>query len=206
MIKSALLARIRRKLYESSADLWTDADIYDYADEEISSLFAKNVYKEELYTSSTVVNQVDYQLPTNTYKVDRVEFDYGTGSNTDWAEQAGWDVYGNTLYLGSKPTQVLSMRLHLRMPYTTVTALASGDTIDIPDSRVEVVVLGAVLRAYQSLMGYFVDLKNWDYNAKPDGISMQDVRLWLRDIKQDYLDILKALRKVPLPRFMDLVG
>lgn len=204
MIKSTLLARIRRKLYENTADLWQDVDLYDFVQEELSSLYAKNVYKEELYTTSTVVNQIDYQLPVNTYKVDRVEFNEGTSTVPDWDTQAGWDTYGTTLYLQVAPTEVKSMRLHLRMPYGDLPSLASAD-IDIPDSRVEVVVLGAVLRAYQSLMGYFVDLKNWDYNAKPDGISMSQVQGWIRDVKQDYLDVLKTLRRVPVPRFIDLV-
>lgn len=205
MIKSALLARVRRKLYEGTADLWQDVDIYDFIDEELQSLYAKNIYKEELYTTSTVVNQIDYQLPTNTYKVDMVEFNEGTVSIPDWDRQAGWDVYGNTLYLKSAPTQVKTMRIHVRIPYTTVSGLSNGDTIDIPDSRVEVVVAGAVLRSYQSIMGYFLDLKNWDYNAKPDGITMQQVQGWIRDVKQEYLDVVKTLRKVPIPRFIDLV-
>ena len=204
MIKSALLTSIREMLHETTANLWTDTNLYNFADAEIRSLPRKRIYKEELYTTTQVVNQVDYQLPTNVFKVDKVEQNEGTADDPSWEELAGWDTYGDTLYLGAKPTVARTMRLHLQVPYLTVSSLSAGQTIDIPDSKVEVVVLGAVLRAYQSLMGYFVDLKNWDYVGKPDGITMRDVNAWIRDVKIEHMDAIRYYRSVPRPRFIDL--
>lgn len=206
MTKAEVRTEVRRRLYEASADLWTNADIDAFIRDEIRTLPARNVYKEEIWEISTVVDQDDYTLPSGTRKVEKVQFDEGTSTEHDWQDQEGWDTFGGVLYLGAQPSEVETMRVFLRKEFTDPSTQSDGQTIDVPNDKLEIVYIGATLRAYQTLIGYFVDLKNWDYNAKPDGITMQQVQNWIRDVKVEYLEVLKNLRTVPRPRFIDLVN
>jgi len=207
MIKSAFRTLIREKLDESTADLWTDTQLDDFADEELRTLPAKNVYKEEVWESNTVVDKRTYPLPTGTIKVEKVEInDLNSTNEDDYNEIKGWDTFAGNLYLPQRTIAVYPLRLSIKKSFTPIADLTEGQALDIPDAKIEVLVLGTVLRAYSKLMGYFVDLKNWDYNAKPDGISMQQVQSWIRDIKTEYKEILSAVRFVPKPRFIDLIG
>lgn len=206
MIKSAFRTLVREKIDETTADLWTDAQLDDFADEELRTLPAKNVYKEEIWNSYTAANVKEYPLPTGTIKVEKVELGDLPSNSVDYSELNGCDTFAGVLYLPYKPTAVTDLRIWIKKSFTLLSSLTEGQTLDIPDSKIEVLVLGTVLRAYSKLMGYFVDLKNWDYNAKPDGISMQQVQSWIRDVKAEYKEILSAVRFTPKPRFIDLIG
>lgn len=204
MTKAEVRTEVRRRLYETTADLWSNTDIDAFVRDEIRALPFRNIYKEEIWETDTVVNQEDYTLPSGTRKVEKVQFNEGTASVPDWDDQAGWDVFGGVLYLQDKPTLVKTMRCFLRKEFTDPSTQDDGDTIDVPNDKIEIVILGATLRAYQTLMGYFVDLKNWDYNAKPDGITMGHVQSWIREVKLEYLEVIKNLKTVPRPRFINL--
>jgi hypothetical protein len=207
MIKSDFRILIREKLDEATAELWTDAQLDDFADEELRTLPAKNVYKEEIHEGSTVVDKKAYPLPTGTIKVEKVEVNESNStSDDDYCEIKGWDTFAGNLYLPNRATSVYLLRVWIKKSFTPIADLDENNPLDIPDSKVEVLVLGTILRAYSKLMGYFVDLKNWDYNAKPDGITMQQVQSWVRDIKTEYKEILGAVRFTPKPRFIDLIG
>jgi len=206
MIKSVFRTLIRNKLNETTADLWEDGDLDDLADEELRTLPAKNVYKEEVWDSKTAVNIKEYPLPSGTIKVEKVEINFSSSSVPDYQVQNGCDTFANVLYLPLRPTSVTDLRIWIKKSFTQLSALGESDPLDIPEEKIEVLVLGTVLRAYSKLMGYFVDLKNWDYNAKPDGISMQQVQSWTRDVKADYKDVLAAVRFNPKPRFIDLIN
>lgn len=204
MLKSEVRTEVRRRLYESSADLWANADIDAFIRDEVRNLPFRNVYKEEIWEVDTVVNQEDYTLPSGTRKIEKVQFNEGTASDPDWDDQTGWDIFGGALYLTPKPSSIKSMRVFLRKEFTDPSTQVDGDTIDVPNDKLEIVFVGATLRAYQTLMGYFVDLKNWDYNAKPDGITMNHVQGWIREVKLEYLELIKQLKTVPRPRFINL--
>jgi len=206
MIKSDFRTLVRYKLDESTADLWADTELDAFADEELRTLPAKNVYKEEIWDSKTVENITEYPLPSGTIKVEKVQINYSSSVIPEYQDQNGCDTFANVLYLPQKPTAVTDLRIWIKKSFTPLASLTDDQTLDIPDAKIEVLVLGTVLRAYSKLMGYFVDLKNWDYNAKPDGISMQQVQAWIRDCKEEYTKILNAVRFTPKPRFIDLIN
>jgi len=206
MTKAELRAEIRRRLNEPTADLWSNTDIDAFARAEILVLPAKNVYKEEIYSTAFVEDQEDYLLPTGTFKVEKVEVDNGNSTSHDWQQlESGWDHYAGAIWFSPPPNTTDTFRVFIKMAFTDLDSYTDGQEIDVPDDKTEVVILGATLRAYQSLMGYFVDLKNWDYNVKPDGITMSQVQSWIRDVKQEYLDMVRICRRLPVPRFISLV-
>lgn len=207
MIKSDFLALVRIKLYEKSTAVtkfWEDADIYALADEELRSLPAKNIYLEEIQ-KTTVTDDKEYGLPSGTFKVESVEYNNGTTTKPDWIPVVGgWDTFANTLTFTSAFSTGSEVRIKIKKSFTPLSTLATGDALDISDYQIEALVTGTVLRAYSALMGYFVDLQNWDYNAKPDGISYPQVQVWTREIKNEYLDVVRNVKKTPLPRFINL--
>lgn len=194
----------RDYLNEATADLWTEATLNRLINEEIRSLPRKDIYLEEIHTVSTGVDQFDYTLPTGTVKVEKVEKNVGTSSKPDWQEWTGWDNYAGALYLRSRPTTAWTMRIHIKKKFTEL----SDDTTatDIPDEKVEVLVWGTVVRAYKALMGYFVDAKNWDSVAKPDGIGMSQVQNWLIQAKAEYRELVNLYKTSPRPRDINLTG
>ena len=207
MTKAELRTEIRRRLYESAADLWSNDDIDAFARQEIMSLPAKNIYKEEIYSTTFVADQEDYLLPTNAFKVEKVEINYGTSTVPEWIKlDSGWDHYAGSLFFSPVPTTTETFRAFIKMDFTDLDTYTDNQEIDVPENKIEVVILGAAKRAFSSLMGYFVDLKNWDYNAKPDGISMTQVQTWIRDVKEEYQEALRYAKKSPQPRFIDLTN
>lgn len=204
MTLSNVRTLVRDYLNEATADLWTDATLNRLINEEIRSLPQKHIYLEEIHTVSTVVDQYDYTLPAGTVKVEKVERNVGTASKPDWQEESGWDAYAGALYLRSRPTTVWTIRIHIKKKFSEFSDDVTPS--DIPDEKMEVVVWGTVIRAYKALMGYFVDAKNWDAVAKPDGIGMPQVQGWLRDAKGEYRELINLYRTVPRPRFVNLTG
>lgn len=202
--RSDLITEIRDNLYETNADLWTDAQLVKHLRAEVRSLPKKNIYLEEIHTTTTVQDQIDYVLPTSTNKVEMVETDLGSGNLTDWQELKGWDNYGGAIYLPYRPSAGWTLRLHIKKGFTDLTT--DGTTTDVPDDKVEVVVWGTCCRAYRQLMGYFVDARNWDSVGKPDGISMNQVRQWYDDARREYKDLIQIYRSVPRNRDINLVG
>lgn len=202
--RDAILAEVRDNLYEVTADLWTDAQLVKHIRAEIRSLPRKNIYLEEIHTTSTVADQIDYVLPTGTIEVEKVERDWGTSTRHDYQEILGWDEYGGALYLPERPSVVWTMRIHVKKQFTDLTA--GGTTSDVPDDKIEVVVWGVCVRAYRQLMGYFTDAANWDSIAKPDGLSMNQIQGWYRDARQEYKELVQTYRITPRPRDIDLVG
>jgi hypothetical protein len=207
MTKAELRTEIRRRLYESAADLWSNTDIDAFARSEILSLPAKGIYKEEIFSTDFVANQEDYLMPTGAFKIEKVEINTGTALSPTWQKQDnGWDHYAGSLWFSPAPSTVETFRAFLKMNFTDLDSYLDAEEIDVPEDKMEVVILGAALRGYSALMGYFVDLKNWDYNAKPDGISMNQVQAWIRDMKEDYMTALRYSKKASQPRFIDLTG
>ena len=207
MTKAELRTEIRRRLYESAADLWSNTDVDAFARSEILSLPAKGIYKEEIYSTDFVANQEDYLMPTNAFKIEKVEVNEGTSLVPSWQKwDNGWDHYAGSLWFSPPPSTVETFRVFLKMNFTDLDSYADGEEIDVPEDKMEVVILGSALRGYSALMGYFVDLKNWDYNAKPDGISMNQVQTWIIAMKEEYMEALRYSKKVSQPRFIDLTS
>ncbi len=202
--RDAILAEVRDNLYETTANLWTDAQLVKHMRAEIRSLPRKNIYLEEIHTTDTVTDQLDYILPTGTLDVEKVERNWGTDTRPDWQEIKGWDEYGGALYLAERPSTVWTMRVHIKKSFADLTA---GATVsDVSDDKIEVVVWGTCLRAYRQLMGYFSDAANWDSISKPDGLSMSQIQGWYRDARQEYKELVQTYRTTPRPRDIDLVG
>ena len=207
MTKAELRTEIRRRLYESAANLWSNTDIDAFARSEILTLPAKGIYKEEIYSTAFVVNQEDYLMPTNAFKIEKVEVNEGTALTPSWCKwDNGWDHYAGSLWFSPPPSRVETFRVFLKMNFTDLDSYTDNQEIDVPEDKMEVVILGSALRAYSALMGYFVDLKNWDYNAKPDGISMNQVQTWIGAMKEEYMEALRYSKKVSQPRFIDLTS
>jgi len=191
-------------LYEASADLWTDADLNAYINAEIRLLPTKGIYAEELWTTSKVKNQQDYTLPTNTVKIERLEENLGTDSDPNWRDMAGWDLYAGALWLEIPPTDTRTMRAWIKKKFSTLSD--NNDESDVPEEKLDIVIYGAAIRAYQALIGYMVDQKNYDAIVKPDGISMGQVRAWIAELRDQRREILREVRGIPRPRMIDLVG
>ena len=202
--RANIILEVRDAFYEDSADFFTDAKLQRFLKQEIRSLPRKGIYLEELWTTSTVVDQIDYTLPTGTYKVELVERNVGTAAAPDWDEQKGWDQYAGALYLVARPSTIWTMRIHARKAFSDLTDDTTNS--DIPDEKMEVVIWGTVVRAYKALMGYLKNAKNWDAIAKPDGVSLTQIQAWLRDAKQEYKELVQSYKTFPKPRDIDLVG
>lgn len=203
-LRSDVRTRVRDYIYESTADLISDTQLNRLIAEEIYSLPKKNIYLQEIHTTSTVVDQIDYALPTGTIEVELLERNDGAGDKPVWTEINGFDVYGNALYLPYRPSKVDTIRIHISKQFSVPT----DDTTayDVPDDQLEVVVWGTVCRVYRMLMGYFRNSKNWDAISKPDGVSLSSVQNWLRDAERHYTELVKQYAVPTLPRDIDLVS
>lgn len=202
--RANIILEVRDAFYEDTADFFTDVKLQRFLKQEIRSLPRKDIYLEELWTTSSIVNQIDYTLPTGTYKVEMVERNIGTDAVPIWDEVKGWDQYAGALYLPAMPSYVWTMRIHARKAFADLTDDVTNS--DIPDEKMEVVIWGTVVRAYKALMGYLKNAKNWDAIAKPDGVSLTQIQAWLRDAKAEYKELVQSYKTFPKPRDIDLVG
>ena len=203
MKRDAIRTSIRYYLYEDTADLFSDDRINQAITDTLRELPRKNIYLEQLHTAARVVDQIDYTLPAGTLEVEKVEINLGTSTKPDWDEVKGWDLYGDALYLRSRPSDTYTMRVHIRKKFTDLTDDIT-DT-DVPDEKLELIYAGSAYRCYKMLMGYFVDAKNWDSIAKPDGVSMNQVMNWLRMAREDYKELIQTFKTYPRPREINLV-
>jgi hypothetical protein len=204
MTRDEIRVRVRDYLYESSADLWSDAQINRLYEEETRSLPEKDVYLEELWTTSTVADQIDYTLPDGTVKVELVERNYGTSTKPDWGELSGWDNYSGALYLPYTPTDVESIRIHIKKRFTVVTDDVTA--LDLPDEKTELLVWGIVVRAYQMLIGYLRGSVSWDSVTKPGDVAITSVGNWLRDARDHYRELTHQFQTTPKPREINLTS
>ena len=203
MTGNEIIAEVRRLLYESSADLWTDADILAHTNAEIRQLPYKGIYLEQVWTTPKVDAQQDYALPDNTYKIEVLEENTGTASNPDWQTMRGYDFYAGGLWLASPATDTNTMRAWISKSFTEIAANTTES--DIPENKLDIVVYGAAVRAYQQLIGYLVDSKNYDAIVKPDGVSLNGVRAWITELKSYQKLMIEEVRGVPRPRFINMV-
>lgn len=204
MLRSEIRDEIRVLLYEATADLFTDADLDTHINAEVRLLPGRGIYIEEMHTIAKELQEQDYEVPDNTVKVEFLEENYGTASNPDWQPMKGWDHYAGAIWLRVPPTDTRTMRAWIQKRFTKLTS--DGQTSDVPEHQIDVVIYGAAIRAYQQLVGYLVDQKNYDAIVKPDGISLGNVRGWIRELREDRDSILKRVRQVRKPRSIDLVG
>ena len=193
----------RDYIYEATADFITDARLNNALDHTMRELPRKGIYLEETWTEPMVVDQIGYTLPTGTLKVEKLEINMGTASAPDWVEMSGWDNYGGSIFLRSRPSGTDTMRIHIKKKFSILTD--DSTNTDVPDEKLELVALGMALRAYRMLMGYFMKASNWDALGKPDGTDMGRLSRWIRQLDEDYNKLLKSFRTVPRARTINLV-
>lgn len=202
--RSDIRTRVRDYLYESTADWFTDPQLNRLISEEVRSLPSKDIYQESVWTTTLVVDQMEYTLPTGTKKIDTFQRNQGTSSAPDWTDFTGWDIFNNAIYLDYRPAVSDTIRAFIRQEFTVpgddVTAL------DVPDDVCEIVVWGVVVRAYKMVIGYLRQSKNWDSVAKPDYLTLNTVNSWLSEAKKDYNDLIKQYATVSRPRDINLVS
>lgn len=203
-LRSDIRTRVRDYLYESSADWFTDNQLNRLITEEVRSLPSKDIYLEDLYTTSLVANQMDYTLPTGTKKIERIERNQGTSTLPEWTEFTGWDIFNGAIYLDYRPSTTDTIRAFIRKEFTVPTDDVTA--LDIPDDVCEILVWGVVVRAYRMVIGYLRQSKNWDSVAKPDYLTLNTVTGWLQEAKRDYNDLIKAYMTVSRPRDINLVS
>jgi hypothetical protein len=203
MTGNEILAEIRRLLYEASADLWTDADLIAHANAEIRLLPFKGIFLEELWTTSKVADQQDYAVPSDTFKIELLEENTGTTDNPSWEEMKGYDFYAGALWLSSMPSDTHTIRAWISKAFSAIAA--NNTESDIPETKIDIVIYGAAIRAYQQLVGYIVDSKNYDSNIKPDGISLSNVRGWIVELEAHQKRMLEVIRGIPRPRQINMV-
>lgn len=204
MTGNGIIVEVRRLLYESSADLWTDADILAHVNAEIRQLPFKGIYLEELWTTAKVDDQQDYALPSNTFKIEVLEENTGTTADPSWEQMRGYDFYAGGLWLSTPATDTHTMRAWISKSFTEITASATEN--DIPNNKIDIVIYGAAIRAYQQLIGYLVDSKNYDAIAKPDGPSITNIRGWITELKTYQKIMLDEIRGIPRPRSIDMTS
>jgi hypothetical protein len=189
---------------ESTSGIWTDVMINRAIKQEISALHRKGIYSREKDTSDTVVDQFDYTFPSGCYKIDLVERNWGTSAKSLWQPELGWYQNDTALYLGSRPTISYSMRISFRKKYTVLT---DDVTIsDIPDEKMEVVIIGTELRCLHRLAGYLGNTANWDSISKPDGVTINTINNYIQTVKKEYLDAIQTWRTSPPVKEINLVG
>ncbi len=201
--RSDIRTSVRYYLYEDTADLFSDNQINQAISDTLRELPKKGVYLEDTYTTTTIINQLSYTLPTNTFKVEKLEINNGTATQPDWDPMAGWDQYNNALYLRTLPYTADTIRVHIRKKFTDLTG--DSTTTDVPSDILEVLYSGIVYRCYTMLIGYLVDAKNWDSIAKPDGISLNQVANWTGMAKKRYDELINTHKRFPRPRDINLV-
>lgn len=194
---------VRDFLYEDTANLFSDDRINRALSHALRELPRKGVYNEEIQTTPQVQDQIDYDLDNNVVKVEKVEINIGTASLPDWSEIKGWDQYKGALYLRSRPAGGDTMRIHCQQKF----AIVDDDSTDYDfnDDIAELVAIGAALRCYQMIVGYFLDASNWDAIAKPDGLDMAKVARWVQQLQTDYKQLIQVHRRTPRPRDINLV-
>lgn len=203
-IRSEIRTEVRDAFYEDVADLITDNQLNRFISQEIRSLPRKGIYLEEIHTTNTEVDKLDYPLPANTYKIEKVERNWGTNAKPNYEEIKGWDIYGSVLWFNIAPTSTFEIRIHIKKKFTVLTDDVAAS--DVPDDEMEVVIVGVMIRAYRSIMGYLRDANNYDSVIKPNGISMSQIQAWYTQAKQDYKELIRQYAKSPRPRDIDLVG
>lgn len=205
--RSDVRTRTRDYLHESTASIWSDAQLNRYYLEELRSLPAKNVYLEELWEAS-LSSGTDYSdgitLPTGTYKVESVERNDGTSSNPAWNELKGVDNYGGAIHLPYDPTSDETIRVKIKKNFTEVEDDVTS--LDIPDNKTEILVWGMVVRAYKQLIGFYRNSVSWDSVTKPGEVGLSSIQAWLRDAKSEYEDLLKQYKTNPRPRDINLTS
>jgi hypothetical protein len=204
MIRSDIVTRARDYLYESTANIFSADQLNRLFIEELRSLGAKDVYLEDIWDITTVIDQQEYLIPSGTVKIERLERNDGTTAKPSWVEINGWDNYGGYLYLPFNPTDVESYRAFIKKQFTEV----ADDTtaLDIPVDKSELLVWGIVVRAYKMLIGYFRGSQSWDSVTKPGDISMTSIQAWLRDAKTEYKELLQNYATTPRPRDINLTS
>lgn len=204
MTRSDIRTAVRDYLYEDTADLITDAQLDKWIDLELLSLASKNIVDETIYTTSTVVNQEDYALPTGSYMVTKVELQEGSSTPPDYVEVNGWRQYNSAIYLPSFPSKVQTLRIHL---FKKFSVLADDATEAGTDEEVtEVVINGVLLRAYKRIIGYVRYSKNFDSVTQPGGLNLNAIINTYQEIKRDYKELLSQYEKSVVITEMNLVS
>lgn len=206
-LRSDIRTEVRDTIAEdsaSSAGIWSDNQVNRAIAAEIRSLHRKGIYSREKDTGDTVVDQLDYTYPGGCFKVDKVERNWGTAAKPIWQPEFGWSQDEAAVYLGVRPTTIWTMRFSFRKKYTVLTDDVTSS--DIPDEKIEVVVLGAALRLMRRLASYYGNTANWDSISKPDGVTINTVNNFLQTLKKDYLDAVQTYRTVQEMKEINLVG
>jgi len=194
---------VRDFLYEGTANLFTDNMVNRAIDHTLRELPRRGVYNEEIQTTTQIANQIDYDLDDNVVKVEKVEINTGTNTYSDWQELRGWDQYKGALYLRFRPSGGDIMRIHCQQKFALVTDDVTD--YDFSEDIAELVAVGATLRCYQMIVGYFLDASNWDALAKPDGTDMAKVSRWIQQFQTDYKQLIQIHRRIPRPRDINLI-
>lgn len=203
-LRSDLRTGVRDLLYESTADLITDAQINRALKREIDSLPSKQIFLKKFYTTTTVVDQMDYALPSGTVEVELLERNDGTSDAPVWTEINGFEVYDEAIHLPYRPANADTIRIHIQKKYANPED--DSTTLDLQDERLELVEMGGALRCYRMLMSYFRQSKSWDSTTAPKGVNMGSVQGWYTELKRDYDNMVRVYQDTPLPREIDLTS
>jgi hypothetical protein len=201
--RTDLRGYVRNYLYEATADLFTDAKINQALDEAMIELPRDGINNQEIQETTLIVDQLDYALPTGTDTVEEVEINLGTSAKPYWKGMQGWDVYADSLWLSARPSRADTIRIKIRKEFTVLTSDLT-DT-DVPDNKIPVLTCLAAIKCYEMFIGYFVDAKNWDAIAKPDGVDMTKVMAWIRELKTKYDNMKMKFKETPKVREINLV-
>lgn len=202
--RSDIRTRVRDYLYEDSADWFTDNMLNRAIVEEINSLPSKDIYRESVYTTNLVANQMEYTFPTTNKKCEKIQINNGTDDVPDWGDFTGWDSFNNALYLAFRPSKADTIRAFLKLPFTPPTDDVT--VLDVPDDVCEIVVWGTVLRCYRRVIGYLRQAKNWDAVSKPDYLTVGTITGWIIEAQKNYNDLIKNYMTVSKPRDIDLTS
>lgn len=140
-----LITDIKRQFGDEASVQITDADIIRWINEGAMEVISKNPIKQAIATSSSVVGQRNYSLPTDIISIDTVMYDdipLTATSLSDMKEQAGsyqtvtgvplfWYMWANTIYLWPEPAEVKTISIYYVQAPTGVTNAA--DLLPIPD-------------------------------------------------------------------------
>ena len=207
--RADIRTRVRDYLYEVSAvpsavKLWTDDQLDRLISEELLSLPKRGVYLQEIWEIDFEPGRLDYTLPDRTEKVELVEMNTGSTGNPYWQEVKGWKQYAGALIFKADFSYAYPMRISIKKAFANLTD--NSTAVEVADADLEVLVLGAARRATRMLLSYFMNAKNWDTVAKPDGVSLNQILNMYQAIKTDYKEALQSYVRPTRARDIDLIG
>lgn len=147
---STLRTNVRNRLYEPSADFFTDAELNTYLNDGYKNFCSRTLWCEKIKAISPVVSQYEYDLPTDTIFLNLVKWDdrwkvlerdleefsrfVSTANLTSQERPFIYRIWGDRIRLYPIPNTIISTTLNGTLSSTTATTITVNSTASFPSS------------------------------------------------------------------------